>query len=72
MHSLSASREPRRKARRLSDANSEDAAIPGSQTQKDVHRTYEPPQIIVIGSIRETTTGSASSGRTDANSQYYW
>ena len=33
---------------------------------------YEPPQIIVIGNVRDITAGSASSGRRDANSQYYW
>lgn len=33
---------------------------------------YEPPQVLVIGDVRELTTGSASSGSADANSQYYW
>lgn len=33
---------------------------------------YEPPQVVVIGTIRDLTSGSSSSGRTDANSQYYW
>lgn len=33
---------------------------------------YEPPLLIVIGNVRKLTTGSASSGKQDANSQYYW
>jgi hypothetical protein len=33
---------------------------------------YETPQITVIGSVRDLTTGSTSSGSKDANSQYYW
>lgn len=33
---------------------------------------YEPPQLRVIGSVRDLTTGSSSSGKKDANSQYYW
>jgi hypothetical protein len=35
-------------------------------------RTYESPQVIIIGKISDITTGNASSGNTDANSQYYW
>jgi hypothetical protein len=35
-------------------------------------RAYESPQVIVIGKIRDITTGNASSGNADANSQYYW
>lgn len=35
-------------------------------------RAYESPQVIVIGKIRDITTGNASSGSADANSQYYW
>jgi hypothetical protein len=34
--------------------------------------SYETPRIIVIGKVRKLTTGSASSGNQDANSQYYW
>ena len=37
----------------------------------DLHN-YEPPQIMVIGGVRDLTTGSTSSGNKDANSQYYW
>jgi hypothetical protein len=33
---------------------------------------YEPPRITVIGNVRDLTGGSASSGKSDANSQYYW
>jgi hypothetical protein len=33
---------------------------------------YEPPRVLVIGDIREITGGSASNGKKDANSQYYW
>lgn len=35
-------------------------------------RRYEKPQVIVIGDVRFLTAGSASSGKQDANSQYYW
>jgi hypothetical protein len=33
---------------------------------------YESPRVIVIGKVRDVTTGNASSGNADANSQYYW
>lgn len=33
---------------------------------------YERPAIHVIGRVRDLTGGSSSSGRKDANSQYYW
>lgn len=33
---------------------------------------FEPPRIMLIGSVCELTTGSSSSGNKDANSQYYW
>ncbi|MGH3280308.1 MAG: lasso RiPP family leader peptide-containing protein [Trebonia sp.] len=33
---------------------------------------YEPPRIMVVGSVRDLTAGSTSSGNKDANSQYYW
>jgi hypothetical protein len=35
-------------------------------------RTYERPQVFMIGSVRELTRGSSASGSADANSQYYW
>ena len=34
--------------------------------------SYEPPRISVLGSIRNLSTGSSSSGKSDANSQFYW
>ena len=34
--------------------------------------SYEPPRIMVVGRIRNLSTGSSSSGKSDANSQYYW
>lgn len=33
---------------------------------------YDPPRVTVIGYVRDLTGGSASSGKSDANSQYYW
>lgn len=33
---------------------------------------YERPAIHVVGRVRDLTGGSSSSGRKDANSQYYW
>jgi hypothetical protein len=33
---------------------------------------YEPPRVVDIGHVRELTGGSSGSGRSDANSQYYW
>jgi hypothetical protein len=33
---------------------------------------YESPVVMVIGSVRDLTAGSAASGNKDANSQYYW
>ena len=33
---------------------------------------YEPPRIVDIGHARELTGGSSGSGKSDANSQYYW
>jgi hypothetical protein len=33
---------------------------------------YESPRVIIIGNVRDLTAGSASSGKQDANSQYYW
>jgi hypothetical protein len=51
-----------------SEAVMENAAVPAANEQLE----YEPPRIIVIGTIRDLTGGSASSGHKDANSQYYW
>lgn len=39
---------------------------------QDLTGRYEPPRLIVLGKVRTLTTGSASSGKQDANSQYYW
>jgi hypothetical protein len=33
---------------------------------------YEPPRLMVVGRARKFSTGSSSSGKADANSQYYW
>lgn len=33
---------------------------------------YEPPVVIDLGSVRDVTLGSSTSGTADANSQYYW
>jgi hypothetical protein len=34
--------------------------------------SYLPPRIMVVGRIRNLSTGSSSSGKSDANSQFYW
>lgn len=34
--------------------------------------SYVPPRIVVVGHIRNLSTGSSSSGKSDANSQFYW
>ena len=33
---------------------------------------YEPPVLVDLGSVRDVTLGSSTSGTADANSQYYW
>lgn len=33
---------------------------------------YESPRLMVVGRVRKLSTGSSSSGKADANSQYYW
>ena len=55
-----------------SDTCAEDTAPPSSEAPRRLAKGYEPPRIIVIGNVRDLTMGSASSGRSDANSQYYW
>jgi len=40
--------------------------------KRDVPIPYEPPRVLFIGTVRDLTSGSASSGNKDANSQYYW
>jgi hypothetical protein len=52
----------------------EDAAIGRSQPVRagSMDFSYVPPKIMVVGRIRNLSTGSSSSGKSDANSQYYW
>jgi hypothetical protein len=40
--------------------------------EQDAAMPYEPPRVLVIGKVQDLTGGSASSGKKDANSQYYW
>jgi hypothetical protein len=61
----------------LNQAHAQEAARPASQDargtrQGQLGRDYESPAVIVIGSVRDLTAGSASSGNADANSQFYW
>jgi len=44
----------------------------GQEATRSQLRRYEPPKMRVLGSVRVLTTGSSSSGKKDANSQYYW
>lgn len=44
----------------------------GADTLRGPTEGYEPPRITVIGNVRDLTGGSASNGKSDANSQYYW
>jgi hypothetical protein len=44
----------------------------GSQGEGDNPGDYALPLVVDIGEVRDLTTGSASSGNKDANSQYYW
>lgn len=44
----------------------------GAEAEPEEVDSYEPPVIIDLGSVREATLGSSSSGNADANSQYYW
>jgi hypothetical protein len=34
--------------------------------------SYAPPSIMIVGRVRNLSTGSSSSGKSDANSQFYW
>lgn len=43
-----------------------------SGRQEQAAWDYEAPRVVVIGSTRDLTGGSAASGNKDANSQYYW
>jgi hypothetical protein len=56
----------------LPDARDGEAARHGVDPHPGSASGYEPPRITVIGNVRDLTGGSASSGKSDANSQYYW
>ncbi len=62
---------------RLNQARAQEAARPASRDARGPRQAqsgldYESPVVMVIGSVRDLTAGSASSGNADANSQYYW
>jgi hypothetical protein len=65
---------PRNQARAKEEAGpaSRDARDARGARSAQSGRDYESPAVIVIGSVRDVTAGSASSGNADANSQYYW
>lgn len=50
------------------------AASDGPQASRAVGPdfSYVPPRIMVVGRIRNLSNGSSSSGKSDANSQFYW
>jgi hypothetical protein len=57
----------------LSHACAEEAARGACGTQQgQLAGDYESPAVMVVGSVRALTAGSAASGNKDANSQYYW
>jgi hypothetical protein len=61
----------------LSHACAEEAARPAARgacgtQQGQLAGDYESPAVMVVGSVRALTAGSAASGNKDANSQYYW
>lgn len=61
----------------LSQARFEETTQPAAQgeygaPQGQLAQDYESPVVMVIGSVRDLTAGSAASGNKDANSQYYW
>lgn len=58
--------------RRCLDRSPAAADVPESGAGPDGPETYKKPRIMVIGDVRDLTTGSSSSGNKDANSQYYW
>jgi hypothetical protein len=60
-----------------SGTRTEVTAVPAAQDtsgtqQEQLMQDYESPVVMVIGSVRDLTAGSAASGNKDANSQYYW
>jgi hypothetical protein len=61
----------------LNQALAQESARPASRDARGARQAqpgpdYESPVLMVIGSVRDVTAGSASSGNADANSQYYW
>jgi len=62
----------------MSDSSNREGSTPGwpitFQPEDDVSlvEEYEPPCVVDVGHVRELTGGSSSSGKADANSQYYW
>jgi hypothetical protein len=48
------------------------AAVRELDRQCEGQGGYEPPRLMIIGNVRDLTTGNSSSGNRDANSQYYW
>lgn len=61
-----------RSARSRADTASREVAGTELERYGEAGGGYEPPQLVVIGNVRDLTTGSSSSGKKDANSQYYW
>lgn len=45
---------------------------PGTGPDDVGEMLYEPPVVVDLGSVRDVTLGSSTSGTADANSQYYW
>jgi hypothetical protein len=44
----------------------------GNGESQHISHAYEPPGISLVGHVRDLVKGSSSSGKSDANSQYYW
>lgn len=49
-----------------------DSRVDMAQPGENQHKTYDSPLLIELGNVRALTLGSSSSGKADANSQYYW
>jgi hypothetical protein len=43
-----------------------------SPSVEHVEKSYDSPLLVDLGRVRDVTLGNSSSGRGDANSQYYW
>ena len=61
----------------LSRAHADGVAQSAGEEARDAHQEqpvqeYEPPAVMVLGSVLDLTAGSTASGHADANSQYYW